>query len=82
MTVSPEGCLHFTSSRLTEIEWLNNSPQDVSPPNQMWIVNLTTCGWTVNKAGVCLGTGQSCDTVANKRNWSSDSFFGKTKQRG
>lgn len=45
----------------------------------MWIVNLTTHGWPVNNVGVCLGTGPACDTVANKRNWSSDSYFGESQ---
>lgn len=66
MTISPENCLHRRSLRPTEIEWLNNSPQDVSQPNQMWIVNLTTHGWAVNNVGVCLGTGPACDIEQKK----------------
>lgn len=53
----------------------------MSQPNQMWIVNLTTHGWAVNNVGVCLGTGPACDIVANKRNWSSDSYFGERQNR-
>lgn len=53
----------------------------MSQPNQMWIVNLTTHGWAVNNVGVCLGTSPACDIVANKRNWSSDSYFGERQNR-